>query len=126
MRVAITRLCTDDFAGHLAHNVNLSIKAIMGIVGYSRILDRLGERTEAEKMLETARKYATSLLERAEKKTAATVWHLTAPKPSLLNTTLSGIKSGAQEYSRRGFYSFSVHSLSYGYSPSGRERRILL
>ena len=40
----------------------------MGIVGYSRILDRLGERTEAEKMLETARKYATSLLERAENK----------------------------------------------------------
>lgn len=59
------QLCTDDFAGHLAHNVNLSIKAIMGIAGYSRILARLGRSEEADKMMETARRYAASLVERA-------------------------------------------------------------
>lgn len=59
------QLCTDDFAGHLAHNVNLSIKAIMGIAGYSRILSYLGERELSDKMMKTAREYATSLLERA-------------------------------------------------------------
>ena len=59
------QLCTDDFAGHLAHNVNLSIKAVMGIVAYSRILERLGEKDQAECMMNTARDYAKQILNRA-------------------------------------------------------------
>ena len=60
------QLCTDDFAGHLAHNVNLSIKAIMGIAGYARILEKLGEKEESSKMLKIAKEYADSLIERAK------------------------------------------------------------
>jgi len=59
------QLCTDDFAGHLAHNVNLSIKAIMGIAGYSKILEYLGDTEKAEEMLKTAKDYAKQLVERA-------------------------------------------------------------
>ena len=59
------QFCTDDFAGHMAHNCNLSIKAIMGIAGYSRILARLGKTEEAKKMMQTAKAYAESFLKRA-------------------------------------------------------------
>lgn len=53
------QLCTDDFAGHLAHNCNLSLKAVMGLQGMSIIMTMLGNtekaayyRCEAEKMAE--------------------------------------------------------------------------
>ncbi len=61
------QLCTDDFAGHLAHNCNLSLKAIMGLQGMSMLMKMLGNeeksafyREEAVKMAETWKKTAVN------------------------------------------------------------------
>lgn len=52
------QLCTDDFAGHLAHNANLSVKAIMAIAGYGEMARVLGYQDVAEKYTDAARKMA--------------------------------------------------------------------
>lgn len=42
------QLCTDDFMGHSARNTNLAVKAIMGVMSYSEILQMLGDSEGAD------------------------------------------------------------------------------
>ena len=59
------QLCTDDFAGRLAHNCNLSLKAIMGIQAMSIIENALGNTENAKKYRAFAEEMATSWKKRA-------------------------------------------------------------
>jgi len=59
------QLCTDDFAGHLAHNCNLAIKAVMGIAGYALLCKMWGETSEYERLMEIARDMAKKWVEMA-------------------------------------------------------------
>jgi len=59
------QLCTDDFAGHLAHNVNLSAKAICGVAAYALMQRGLGSESAYEEYMLKARAMAQSWYERA-------------------------------------------------------------
>jgi len=56
------QLSTDDFAGHLAHNANLSIKAIEGLASYAVIARGLGKEKIASEYAATAKDMATKWL----------------------------------------------------------------
>jgi hypothetical protein len=54
------QLCTDDFAGHMARNANLSVKAIVALGAYSQLAEKLNKQ-------EVALQYKTAALNMAQK-----------------------------------------------------------
>lgn len=60
------QLCTDDFAGHFAHNINLSAKAIMGIASYGYLADMLGKKEIAGEYMTKAREMAKEWMKMAD------------------------------------------------------------
>ena len=52
------QLCTDDFAGHWAHNANLAVKAIMGIAAYAEMARIKGLTEKADQYLLRAKSMA--------------------------------------------------------------------
>lgn len=59
------QLCTDDFAGHLAHNSNLSVKAILAIAAYGKMAETRGEAAVGEKYRTMAKEFALKWMKAA-------------------------------------------------------------
>src|SRR5207245_2268117 len=60
------QLCTDDFAGHLAHNVNLSAKAICGLGAFAQLCELRGEKARADEYFKLARGFAQRWVKEAD------------------------------------------------------------
>jgi hypothetical protein len=60
------QLSTDDFAGHLAHNTNLSIKAISALAAYADLAKKLGKSDVAADYRRTADQMAAKWTQMAD------------------------------------------------------------
>jgi hypothetical protein len=59
------QLCTDDFMGHLAHNANLSVKAILGLAAYGDMCKQRGDTAEAARYAQMAKTDAAHWMQAA-------------------------------------------------------------
>src|SRR6267142_940081 len=59
------QLCTDDFAGHLAHNVNLSAKAIVALGAFGRMCEMRGDQDKAKEFSSLAKSFADRWIKEA-------------------------------------------------------------
>lgn len=59
------QLCTDDFAGHLAHNANLSLKAIMALGSFAQLAEQAGHKEEAVSYRNVAQSMVKAWIEKA-------------------------------------------------------------
>jgi hypothetical protein len=60
------QLCTDDFMGHLAHNANLSIKAILALAAYGDLAILSGDVATGERYKGLAKQYAEHFMKVAD------------------------------------------------------------
>lgn len=87
----VNQLCTDDFAGHLARNANLSAKACVALGAYAQILKAAGNTEAAARWRSVAEGAATKWMELAASPNGA-------GKPTVL---AFGAAAGADTWSQK-------------------------
>ncbi|MEE0982410.1 MAG: DUF4965 domain-containing protein [Acutalibacteraceae bacterium] len=121
------QLCTDDFAGHLAHNCNLSLKAIMGITGFADILKNLGKENEAEELFAIEKDYAYSFIKNAENEVGS--YRLAYDRPGTFSLKYNSVwdkiwKTGLfpESFFKSEIERYKKEALPYGVPLDSREK----
>jgi hypothetical protein len=112
------QLSTDDFAGHLAHNTNLSIKAITALGAYGLLAEKLGKRDIAASYRETAQAMAKKWMQMADD---GDHYRLAFDKPgtwsqkyNLVWDKLLGLKFFPPEVARKDIAFYEKHANTFG------------
>ena len=119
------QLSTDDFAGHLAHNTNLSLKAILALGSYAALCDMTGRAAEGDKYRREAKQMAAKWARMAED---GDHYRLAFDKPgtwsqkyNLVWDRLLGLSLFPPEVARRELAFYKRKQNRYGLPLDGRE-----
>jgi hypothetical protein len=112
------QLSTDDFAGHLAHNSNLSIKAILALSSYGMLAEMTGRKEVAAQYQRIAKDYARRWIDLAADgdhyKLAFDKAGTWSQKYNLVWDKLLGLNLFAPDVARKEMAFYLAHQNRYG------------
>ena len=112
------QLCTDDFAGHLAHNVNLSAKAICGLGAYAQLCAMRGLKDQSDSYYALARQFAARWVKEGDEddhtKLAFDKPQTWSQKYNLVWDRILGLKLFPESVARKEMTFYKNHQNTYG------------
>lgn len=118
------QLSTDDFTGHLAHNTNLSLKAVEALGAYALLAETLGKKNDAALYRGTAEQYVRQWMTMADD---GDHYRLAFDKPgtwsqkyNLVWDRVLGLNLFPPEVARKELAYYKTHETQFGFPLDSR------